>query len=260
MAYYIFRLCKNKNAMEIMTKEKISLDMEKVAKSFPRVDFRSKELVSVEVGGFKASIYPNGRVLVFDANEDEAGSVAPKLFRVLKDCALSQEKREGVGLFVGRFQPFHYGHFRVAMDILRENRRLIIVIGSSEKSGTKDNPFSAVERRHMIESALDGAGIKNYEVKELPDFMDDKKWADGLMKVAKFDRIYSRNPWVARCMKKAGITPTGHKIYERYKHCGTRIRERIVKGEPWDDLVPKEVFEYIKKIKGEERIRKLNSH
>lgn len=57
-----------------------------------------------------------------------------------------------------------------------------------------------------------------------------------------------------------GIKPVVKpKFLEGKKYSATRIRELIRKNEKWENLVPKNVARYIKKIKGVERIRKLSS-
>ena len=48
-----------------------------------------------------------------------------------------------------------------------------------------------------------------------------------------------------------------HKFYHEKKYSGHEIRKRVLKGVSWRDLVPKEVYDYLKSIKGEERIKKL---
>jgi nicotinamide-nucleotide adenylyltransferase len=158
-------------------------------------------------------------------------------------------------LFIGRFQPFHNGHMEVIKEILRDNENITIVISGPENPDEK-NPFSFKEREVMIRKVLGGEGI-NYETREILDLNDDEKWSENVKKIGKFDVAYSRNPWTIRCLKKAGITVKKHKFYERYKNCGRVIRERISEGKEWKDLVPEEVYEYLKKINGEERIRKL---
>ncbi len=58
------------------------------------------------------------------------------------------------GVFIGRFQPFHIGHKKVAEVALKENNKLIILVGSAKATVTKKNPFSFAERKEMIEDAL----------------------------------------------------------------------------------------------------------
>ena len=51
------------------------------------------------------------------------------------------------GLVVGRFQPYHSGHHQAVKRILKEVDELVIVIGSTQKSYEKENPFTAGGRR-----------------------------------------------------------------------------------------------------------------
>ena len=46
-----------------------------------------------------------------------------------------------VGLFIGRFQPFHKGHESIVRKMLEECEKVIIAIGSAQESGTVANPF-----------------------------------------------------------------------------------------------------------------------
>ena len=48
-------------------------------------------------------------------------------------------------LFIGRFQPFHSGHVDAIKQI--SEKEIIIGIGSSQYSGTDDNPYSFEERK-----------------------------------------------------------------------------------------------------------------
>lgn len=258
--YYTFRMCRNKNAVEMVPRRRMRLDLLEVSKGFERVDFRTRELISVEISGKRASIYPDGRVLLFDTDEEEAGRLAPKIFKAIKKHSLKNEKLGGNPLFVGRFQPFHMGHFKVIRDILKEHGRITIIIGGPSKEGhTVKDPFSFGEREEMIRRSLEKAGIRDYTIFTFKDVRDDEKWSEGIKKLGDFGVAYTRNPWTERCLKMAGIDVREQKNYERYKHCGTKIRERIIQGKKWKDLVPEAVFEYIREVSGEERIRKLGS-
>ena len=62
-------------------------------------------------------------------------------------------------LFVGRFQPFHYGHQYAIEKILQECDELVLVVGSAQMSHQHDNPFTAGERIEMIRAALNSSGI-----------------------------------------------------------------------------------------------------
>jgi nicotinamide-nucleotide adenylyltransferase len=45
------------------------------------------------------------------------------------------------GLFIGRFQPFHNGHYMAIKDILKIEDEVIICVAASQISYTISNPF-----------------------------------------------------------------------------------------------------------------------
>ncbi len=160
-------------------------------------------------------------------------------------------------LFVTRAQPFHLGHLRVIRDILKKNRNIVILIGSTQSKGTKKNPFSAREREEMITRALKAGRVRNYEIVRVDDIFNDQLWVARVNKVCKFDVVYSVNPWTIRCFKRAGIKVRRHRLYRNKSYSGSEIRKMIAKNGKWEALVPRPVAEYIKDIKGVKRIKKL---
>ena len=71
-------------------------------------------------------------------------------------------------LFIGRFQPFHNGHLKVIQNSINLYDEVIIGIGSAQYSNTTDNPFTAEERKLMIERSLKKAGFGNYKIILIP--------------------------------------------------------------------------------------------
>ncbi|MCD6590968.1 MAG: nicotinamide-nucleotide adenylyltransferase [Candidatus Aenigmarchaeota archaeon] len=199
-------------------------------------------ILVIEFEGARVSVYPSGRVLVSDCGED-CEAIAYKFAKIME--SFSKEKKK-LALFIGRFQPFHKGHLAVIKDILKENDEIAIVIAGPRKPDEK-NPFSFEERKEMIEKALKNEGVANYIIHKIYDVNDDRKWAKAIKDLGDFDVAYSRNSWTIRCLKMVGIPVKKHKFYERYKHCGTKIRKRMADGKKWEDLVPEAVYEYIMK-------------
>lgn len=54
---------------------------------------------------------------------------------------------------IGRFQPVHLGHMKIFAEALHRSRRLLILIGSSNKPRSFRNPFTFEERAGIIEDA-----------------------------------------------------------------------------------------------------------
>ena len=159
------------------------------------------------------------------------------------------------GLFIGRFQPFHNGHLSAVKQILEENDMIIIGIGSSQYKHTKDNPFTAEERKEMIKKVLDNNGIKDYEIILIPDIHDDEKWAEHVESLCpSFNVVYTNSTHTKECFEILNKYPV-KSIEMEFDISSTEIRRRIKEDEDWDELVPKEIFDEIIRINGVERIK-----
>ena len=162
-------------------------------------------------------------------------------------------------LFIGRFQPFHKAHLHDIKNILKECNEVIIAIGSSQYSNTKDNPFSVEERIEIIEDVLISEDIGNYTIFPVPDVGDDKKWVEHLLSlVPKFDVVYTGNDWTENCFKRYKKKKFEIKRIRLIPGINsTTIRDKILKNRNWQELVPEKVVEFIERVKGIERIKKI---
>lgn len=154
-------------------------------------------------------------------------------------------------LFVGRFQPFHNGHLKAIKWILKKHDNVCIVIGSSNESHTPMNPFTIKERREMIEKTLVSEGInrEKYEIIEISDDNDDKKWVESILEKTKINIVYTGNLWTKRCFESSKIPVKDHPMYEEIRLNGTKIRTLIKNKKPFNNLVPDEVKKIIKRLK-----------
>ena len=161
-------------------------------------------------------------------------------------------------LFIGRFQPFHNGHLKVIKNVSKEYEKIIIGIGSSQYSYTQENPFNAEERRLMIEKSLDNIGVKNYQIILIPDIHNPPKWVDHILSIfSDFDVVISNNLLTKSLFSEKGYIVKETKLYEKNKYSGKEIRKRIIKNEPWKNLVPHEVYDTIIRINGIDRLKNL---
>ena len=173
----------------------------------------------------------------------------------MKNIARNKIKR---ALFIGRFQPFHHGHLHIAKTLSKKFDELIIGIGSSQEKNTKENPFSYNERKKMIQNTLKNNKIKNSKIYPIPDLYDDFKWTNYILEnLPKFNVAYSGNDWTIRCFKKYKIKAVKIKLIRGLS--STKIRELIKNNKSWENLVPKEIYSQIKKIKGVEKVKKIYS-
>ncbi len=159
-------------------------------------------------------------------------------------------------LIIGRFQPIHNGHMEM---IRRAAKRyeLIIAIGSPLKSHTVDNPFTGGERYEMILRALRDEGIEAHII-PVPDIEYNGVWASHVMSLCPpFDMVLSNNPLTIELFSPyKRVMETS--MFSRKEYSGKEIRRRMIEGEPWEELVPNAVAEYIKEIGGDERISYLS--
>jgi bifunctional NMN adenylyltransferase/nudix hydrolase len=73
-----------------------------------------------------------------------------------------------VACVLGRFQPFHNGHFALINRAFELAEHVVILIGSTEQPRTTRNPFTFEERSNMIRTALDQS-ISRYSILSIPD-------------------------------------------------------------------------------------------
>jgi nicotinamide-nucleotide adenylyltransferase len=166
------------------------------------------------------------------------------------------KRKYKVGLFIGRFQPLHKGHFLMFKKIAGQVENLIVAIGSSQHANEPRNPFTAEERQEMIRRAMKEANIAKYKIVEIPDIPDDTKWVEYVEKITgHFDMSWSGTPLVLKLFRKAGEPVMV--IKEFLGLSGTRIRRFICRGLPWRRFVPQSVRKYLDEIKAVSRIRRL---
>ncbi|MFB6173758.1 MAG: nicotinamide-nucleotide adenylyltransferase [Halobacteriales archaeon] len=164
------------------------------------------------------------------------------------------------GLYVGRFQPYHEGHAHVVETIAGEVDELILGIGSADASHTVHDPFTAGERIMMITKSLVAADLDlvTYAV-PLEDIDRNAVWVSHVESMSPdFDVAYSNNPLVIQLFEEAGVEVRQFEMYNRDELEGTAIRERMIAGEDWRDLVPGAVEGIIEEIGGIERLQRVS--
>ena len=157
-------------------------------------------------------------------------------------------------LFIGRFQPFHLGHLSILKNF---DFDYVIAIGSAYESYTKENPFTSGERYEMIYEALKNLPFKFFIV-PVPDINRYGVYAKHVIDLAPhFQKVITNNKIIKEIFEREGYEVLSTPLYKRREYRGEVIRKRIAKNMEWENLVPKEVSNFIKKIRGDERIRLL---
>jgi nicotinamide-nucleotide adenylyltransferase len=160
--------------------------------------------------------------------------------------------------YIGRFQPFHLGHYSIINDIARDVDEVVIGIGSAQKSHEPKNPFTAGERVMMIRHSLEDANVKHYAI-PLEDLQRNAVWVSHIISMTPpFDVVYSNNPLVVRLFKEAGIDVRQPPMYKREGYSGSEIRRRMLNDEDWRSLVPEAVADVIDEIDGVNRLKSVS--
>ncbi len=135
-------------------------------------------------------------------------------------------------------------------------------MGSAEKSHEYNNPFTVGERIKMIRLSLEDKGIdcKKYMILPLPDSYSHALWTYHLeLLVVEYDVVFTNDPLTKRLFEERKVKVIEVPLKNKEIFSGTEIRKRMARGEEWKNLVPSKVFDYLIKIRGEERVRALIS-
>jgi nicotinamide-nucleotide adenylyltransferase len=161
------------------------------------------------------------------------------------------------GFYIGRYQPFHHGHRHMVEEIAAEVDELVLGIGSAGDSHTTRNPFTAGERVMMVTKAVEELDATTYVV-PIEDLDRNSVWVSHVQSMTpRFDVAYSNNPLVVRLFEEAGVEVRQSPMFRRDVLEGTELRERMIRGREWADLVPDPVVDVIREVDGVERIRRI---
>jgi len=163
------------------------------------------------------------------------------------------------GLFVGRFQPFHFGHLATVKFALKSVDTLVIVVGSAQKSHEPRNPFTAGERVSMIKASLDADGeidAKKILIIPVPDVDVHSLWTRQVdMLVPKYDVVFANDPFTLHLFQESGARTVQAPLLDKEKMSATEARHRMTAGEDWQELVPAPAAKIIEQINGVERVK-----
>lgn len=162
------------------------------------------------------------------------------------------------GLLVGRFQPFHLGHVDAIKFALDKVENLWLGIGSSNRSLERNNPFSADERKKMIQSSIDSGISKKIQIFYIPDLEDHKKWIENIDEIVpKYDMVFSNDEMTHHLYSKRSMKVISIPFTNRDELSGTNIREKIQSGQNWDHLVPEGTKKTLETIGAKDRLDSL---
>lgn len=84
-------------------------------------------------------------------------------------------------VYLGRFAPFHVGHYHIVKEALKIADRVILILSSHDKARCIRNPFTSVERSAIIEAALLPDEWDRIIIRDQVDYTyNDTKWIGGV--------------------------------------------------------------------------------
>jgi len=182
-----------------------------------------------------------------------------------------------IGTIHGRFQILHNDHVKFLFAGKKLCKHLIVGITNPDPSLTKDhdsnphrsqpiaNPLTFYERYVMIREVLLEKGLKfsEFSIVPFPINVPDLLKYYVPMNVVFFLSIY--DDWGRQ--KKKYLESLGLKVHvlwevplENKGLSGSDIRESMLKGEPWEHLVPPDTAKLVKEWGVIKRLSDLNSN
>ena len=164
-----------------------------------------------------------------------------------------------VGILVGRFQPVHRGHVQAIEFALKNSDKLFIVIGSSEKSNQKRNPFSFEERKKMIELAINEKELQdNISIIPINDANNHTEWISSIKNtIGEYNLIFTNDELTEKLFKKDETRVINVPLLDRNILSATEVRKRLELDKEWKSLVIPEIANYLTEINAVERMKSI---
>jgi len=162
------------------------------------------------------------------------------------------------GLLIGRFQPFHLGHLDALRFALSKVDKLWVGLGSSNKPLLRNNPFSVEERKKMILSSIDDIIRNKIEIFFIPDFENHKKWVEHIDSIIpKFDIVFTNDEMTKHLYSKRETKVVAIPFTKRDVLSGTKIRDLILRDQPWEEFVPDGTKKFLNETNAKQRLKNL---
>ncbi len=96
-------------------------------------------------------------------------------------------KRYGYGMMIGRFQPFHIGHYHILKRALEDCQIVIVLLGSSQESRVPHNPLTVEERQEIILNCFpeDRYRLQIIPIEDRATISNDESWGEYLFNIIK---------------------------------------------------------------------------
>ena len=177
-----------------------------------------------------------------------------------------RKTRMKCGVILMRAQPMHLGHLDVIKKASAENEKVLVFVGSANKSGTQRNPLDINDRLYFVRNVVEAEELSNVVVSPLNDWSKEdayslaKEWgrffyynAVNILGSKIFTFYYNDNAEIAKNwfdddLKERVSIVNGPKERDI---SATRVREAILNNESdfLKTVVPRIVWENLEYIK-----------
>lgn len=169
---------------------------------------------------------------------------------------------QATSLYIGRFQPFHIGHFDAISQIFDRGDTdfLLIGIGSAEENFTPENPFTAGERFKMIYDGMIAAGYTPEQFSIIPvrNINHYALWPKHVQQLLPpFARVFSGSPLVQHLFSEFLPEVEVAELQDRTGISATEVREMIVEDEDVSDVLAETSEDFLRHLGAQKRLQDI---
>ena len=165
-------------------------------------------------------------------------------------------------LVVGRFQPLHNGHKALIRQAL-DAGHVVVAIGSSTAKQGLRNPFTAAERRKMIEACFAAElAAGSLTIVEVPDLHDPPRYARHALAIAgPIDVVFGNEEDTLGLFEREGLRVERPGLQERDRWEAKAIRAQLAADDMlWKKAVPPAVAALLVQWDAGRRLRGLEAY
>lgn len=158
-------------------------------------------------------------------------------------------------VFIGRFSPFHKGHYSILEQALKIAKKVVVVIGSASTPRTIKNPWTAIERQEMIKAVFSDDRISFIHMKDY--LYNNNLWVSVLQEKISVATNDSNN--VALIGFESDETSFYLKLFPQFKYVehgtehnfhATHIRDKYFSHNlQYKEMIPEGVLNYLEEFK-----------
>ncbi len=168
--------------------------------------------------------------------------------------------KKKLGIFIGRFQPFHFGHLKSLEFTLTKCEKCLVIIGGHLLSISGFNPWDTDERIEMLRLAIPNNLIKKLEFVQIMDYLyNENYWKMYVLKSVRtlcaddneiilFGHMKDDSSYYLKMFSEWEFMETGN----FFQYNSTDFRKKYFSRKKHNDLldmIPANLHEYLKNWK-----------